>query len=93
MTYKAWVLVMICPVTKLSNIQVIEKSDASGILDGLTRMFCEAGVPKVSLCDDGSAVVKALREVEIDIRNIEHQLVTEYGASFKIVPVSGHRAL
>lgn len=36
MTYKAWVLVLICPVTKLSNIQVLEMSDASGILDGLT---------------------------------------------------------
>ena len=34
--------------------------------------------------------MKALREVEIDIRNIEHELFTEYGASFKIVPVSGH---
>ena len=65
-------------------------SDASGILDGLTRMFCEAGVPKVLLCDEDSAVVKALREVEVDIRNLEHQLVTEHGTSFKIVPVSGH---
>ena len=90
MTYKAWVLVLICPVTKLTNIQVVEKSDASGILDALTRMFCEAGVPKVLLCDDDSAIVKALREVELDIRNIEHELFTEYGASFKIVPVSGH---
>ena len=90
MTYKAWVLVLVCPVTKLANIQVCEKSDASGILDGLTRMFCEAGVPKVLLCDDGSAVVKALREAEIDIRNLEQKLITEYGASFKIVPVSGH---
>ena len=90
MTYKAWVLVLICPVTKLINLQVCEKSDASGILDGLTRMFCEAGVPKVLVCDDGSAVVKALREVEIDIRNLEQKLVTEHGTSFKIVPVSGH---
>ena len=90
MTYKAWVLVLICPVTKLSNIQVCESSDASGILDALTRMFCEAGVPKVLLCDEDSAVVKALREVEMDIRNLEHQLITEYSASFKIVPVSGH---
>ena len=90
MTYKSWVMVLICPVTKLCNIQVCETSDASGILDGLTRMFCEAGVPKVLLCDDDSAVVKALREVEIDIRDVEHKLITEHGTSFKIVPVSGH---
>ena len=90
MTYKAWVLVLICPVTKLCNMQVCETSDASGILDGLTRMFCEAGVPKVLLCDDGSAVVKALRDVELDIRNLEHELITEHGTSFRIVPVSGH---
>ena len=89
-SYKAWVLVMICPVTKLCNLQVCEKSDASGILDALTRMFCKSGVPKVLLCDEDSAVVKGLREVEIDIRNLEHNLITEYGTSFKIVPVSGH---
>ena len=90
MTYKSWVLVHMCPVTKLTNIQVCEVSNASGILDSLTRMFCESGVPKVLLCDDDSAVVKALREVELDIRDLEHKLTTEHGTSFKIVPVSGH---
>ena len=81
---------LICPVTKLLNLQVCEKSDASAILDAFTRMFCEVGVPKIILCDEGSALVKGLRDVEIDIRNLDHKLITEYGTTFKTVPVSGH---
>ena len=90
LTYKAWVLVLICPVTKLVNLQVCEKSDASGILDGFTCMFCEVGIPKVIICDEGSALVKGLSDVEIDIRTLNHEIFTEYGTSFKIIPVSGH---
>ena len=83
MTYKAWVLVLICPVTKLINLQVCEKSDASGIIDAFTRMFCESGVPKVILCDEGSASIKGLKNAEIDIRNLEHEIITEYGTFFQ----------
>ena len=53
-------------------------------------MICESRVLRVLLCDEDSAVVKALREVEYDIRTLEHKLMTEFGTSFKVVPVSGH---
>ena len=57
---KTWVLVFVCPVTRLINLQVIEKSDSSGIIEGLTRLSCEVGVPKVILIDQDSALIKAL---------------------------------
>ena len=34
---KCWVLVFVCPVTRLTNLQVIEKSDNLGMIDGDRR--------------------------------------------------------
>ena len=48
---KVWVLVFACPVTRLINLQVVEKSDSAGILDGLVRLSCETGVPKLLMID------------------------------------------
>ena len=87
---KCWVLVFVCPVTRLTNIQVIEKSDNSGMIDGVTRLSCEVGVPKFILVDDDSALVKAVQEVEINLLNTQLALHTEYGIEFSICPVSGH---
>lgn len=37
---KTWILTSVCAVTKLVNVQVLEKTDAGDILDGLTRLGC-----------------------------------------------------
>ena len=89
---KCWVMVFVCPVTRLTNIQVIEKSDNSGMVDGLTRLSCEVGVPKFVMVDEDSALVKAMQEVEVDLIMIDTQLQlhTEYGIEFSVCPVSGH---
>ena len=87
---KCWGLVFVCPVTRLTNIQVIEKSDSAGIIDGLTRLSCEIGVPKVVLIDEDSALVKAMREVEVDIVDTQMKVHTEFGIEFSICPVAGH---
>ena len=34
---KCWVLTFVCPVTRLTNLQVIEKSNHVGIVDRITR--------------------------------------------------------
>ena len=67
---KTWVLTSVCEVTKLVNAQVIEKSDASGILDGLTCLGCEVGVPSLLLADQDSALMKAIREAEVTMLNL-----------------------
>ena len=87
---KCWVMVFVCPVTRLTNIQVIEKSDNSGMVDGLTRLSCEVGVPKFVMVDEDSALVKAMQEVEVDLIDTQLQLHTEYGIEFSVCPVSGH---
>ena len=41
---KCWGMCFVCPVTRLTNLQVIEKSDRSGVIDVLTRLSCEIGM-------------------------------------------------
>ena len=79
---KCWVLVFVCPVTRLTNLQVIEKSDNSGMIDGVTRLSCEIGVPKFIMVDQDSALLKAVQEVEFDLLDTQMKLHTEYGIEF-----------
>ena len=87
---KTWVLTTVCQVTKLVNAQVIEKSDASGILDGMTRLGCEVGVPSILLADQGSNLVKALTEVEVPLVNLKLEMYKEKGIKFEVCSVGGH---
>ena len=87
---KTWVLVFVCPVTRLINLQVIEKSDSSGIVEGLTRLSCEVGVPKVILIDQDSALIKALTEVEFEFVTAKLEVHRALGIEFATCPVSGH---
>ena len=80
---KCWVMVFVCPVTRLTNIQVIEKSDNSGMVDGLTRLSCEVGVPKFVVLDEDSALVKAMQDVEVDLIDTQLQMHTEYGIEWQ----------
>ena len=60
-TCKVWSLVFACPVTRLVNCQVVETSDHSGIIDGITRLAAEVGFPKYFMVDQDSAVMKTLK--------------------------------
>ena len=84
------VMVFACPVTRIVNLQVIEGEDASCILEGVTRLSCEIGVPKYLMIDGDDTIKKALRELQVDIKDLEHQLHTEKGIVFDVCPVSGH---
>ena len=87
---KCYVLVVVCPVTKLVNLQVLEAKSADGVIDGVTRLCCEVGVPSTMLVDQDSGILKALKEVEIDIRDLDLLFHKEKGMKFKTCPVSGH---
>ena len=87
---KTWILTIVCEVTKLVNCQVIEKSDASGILDGLTRLGCEVGLPSLMLADQGSNLVKAIRDAEATLKNLKLQVYKEKGIKFEVCSVGGH---
>ena len=87
---KCYVLVTVCPVTKLVNLQVIEGKSADAIIDGVTRLSCEVGVPSLMLVDKESSILKALGDAEVDVRNLDLLLHKEKGIRFKTCPVSGH---
>ena len=86
------VMVFACPATRLINLQVIEGKNSSCILDGITRMSCEIGVPKYLLIDSDDAIKKALRELEVDVKDLEFKLHKEKGIVFDVCPVAGHNA-
>ena len=79
-----------CTTTKALNIQVVEKSDSRGILEALVRLGCEATWPKFLYCDADSAILKIMKEMEVDIRDLQYRLHTEHGAVFEVCPVGGH---
>ena len=87
---KTWVLTSVCVVTKLVNCQVVEKSDASGIMDALTRLGCEAGLPSLLLSDQDSTLMKAIREAEVNLVDLKLQMYSEKGIQMEVCSVGGH---
>ena len=87
---KVWSIVFACPVTRLINCQVIELSDHTGILDGLTRLAAEVGFPKHLMVDQDSAILIGLKEAEVNLKNLQHKLYKERGIFFTTCPVGGH---
>ena len=69
---------------------MIEKTDADGIVDALTRLSCEVGIPKLVLCDKQSSIEKALKEACVEMRDLGDKLTVEYGIQFISCPVAGH---
>ena len=87
---KVWCLVFACPVTRLINCQVVERSDHSGVLDGITRLAAEVGFPKYLMVDQDGAVMKGLREAKVSLRDLQHKIYVEHGVVFSTCPVGGH---
>ena len=42
------------------------------------------------MIDADSAILKALREAEVDLRDLQHKLYSEKGVFFTVCPVAGH---
>ena len=61
-----------------------------GVIDGVTRLYCEVGIPKVLMMDQDSALIKAMSEVEIQFKDTKLKLHQEWGIEFFTCPVSGH---
>ena len=73
---KVWIMTFACPMTKLCNLQVIESKSADGILEGFTRFGCENGLSKFFLIDQESSILKATRDAEIDLVDINPLVTT-----------------
>jgi hypothetical protein len=87
---KNWIMTFVCPVTKLVNLQVIETKSAEGVLEALTRFGCENGFPNFLLLDQESSFMKAVKEAEIDLKDVNLRCFKERGIRCEVAPVSGH---
>ena len=87
---KCWIMVSVCPTTKLVNIQVVEQSSAAGIVSGVIRLGCEVGLPAKMFIDQDRASMCGLSNAEYDVRNLQLTLERKYGMEFEVCPVQGH---
>ena len=87
---KVWVMTTVCMTTRVVNLQVIEKDDTGGIVQGLTRLACEVGFPKIIFCDKDPPVLSAMRHSQTEFRDLQYQLHRQHGIEFETCPVSGH---
>ena len=83
-------MVMGCVVTGCINVQVIEKRDAGGVLDGLNCFFNETSVPKIMYPDKYGALTKALSKGEISLSDLQGNLYKERGFMFEYCVPQGH---
>ena len=89
---KCYVFAMVCMVTKLVNLQVVETKDIGGISCALTRLGCEVGMPKLFLIDKDSGVMATLKEARLEMLDAKLMIFKEHGVRFETCPVSGHNA-
>ena len=89
---KVYAMVFVCCITKLVNIQIVETKDVHGLSDGLTRLMCEQGAPSHLLIDQDTGLLKALKEGEVDLVNVQNMLMKKSKIRFSVCPVSGHNS-
>ena len=87
---KCWVMTVVCPTTRLVNLQVMESSKAAGWLDAFTRLACEVGCPSHVFCDRDSAGMSAFNIAEVEVRDLQLRLHRDKGITFSLCPVAGH---
>ena len=87
---KLHIMVAVCVTTKIVNLQVLEGKSAAAIIDGFTRLSCEVGIPSMVHVDQDSGALAGFQSVELEYRDLEHKLWTQFGISFSTCPVGGH---
>ena len=87
---KLHIMVAVCVTTKIVNLQVLEAKSAAAIMDGFTRLSCEVGIPSMVHVDQDSGALAGFQSAELDYRDLQHQLWTQFGISFTTCPVGGH---
>ena len=61
----------VCMTTRAVNLQVLEKENTAGIEEGVTRLSCETGVPKIIYCDQDPPILSALKFIELEFRDLQ----------------------
>ena len=87
---KVYIMTFCCPSTKLCNLQVIEAKNAEAVMEGLTRLGCEVGMPSILLLDQETSFMKMVKDAEISLKDLSHRGWKEFGIKFEVAPVQGH---
>ena len=73
------------------NLQVVEGGKTTGnFLEAFNRFFAENSVPKVCFPDKDGALLKIMKEAEIDVEDFGGILSRERGMIFHTCPSQGH---
>ena len=72
-------------------MQVIAKSDSSGVMSSIIRLECEIGFPSQVYINQYRASMCSLGNAEYDLRNLQFTLERKYGVLLKVCPVQGHK--
>ena len=90
LSVNVWGMIAVCPTSRNINLQVIETSEAQGVVDGFTRLSCEVGTPKYVFGDKDTAFEAAFPDMELTLRNLQGRLYREFEIEFSTCPVGGH---
>ena len=88
--YEVYFMVFSCAATGAVNLQLLEGKSTEFILEGCSRFFNEASVPKILYPDEDGALVKAFREGEVDLKDLSGNLYKTKGINFELCPPQGH---
>ena len=92
-TFELQMLVFCCAATGMINCQIVEGGKATGnYLEAFNRFFNEVAVPKVFFPDRDGALIKCLKEGEIDIISSSGILSRERGIIFETCVSQGHES-
>ena len=89
---KVWAMVFVCCLTKLTNIQIMESKDCSGVCDGISHLCFEVGSPANMHIDQESSLMKVLREASVDMIDLENVVCRNMGINFIVCAFSRHNA-
>ena len=64
--------------------------DTAAMLEAFIRLSCEVGYPKYVSCDKEGSLLAMMREVKVDLRDLQHKLYSEHGVLLDQCPVGGH---
>ena len=83
-------LVFSCIATGAVNVQVIEGKKTEFVLEGCSRFFNEASVPKIVYPDEDGALTLAFTRGEIDLQDLSANLYRSKGILFETCAPQNH---
>ncbi|XP_066928653.1 uncharacterized protein [Clytia hemisphaerica] len=89
-TIKIWLVVLCCCSTSAVSIKTMDDYSATSFIMAFTRFACDRGFPKKLLCDEGSQLVKACKEMNLNLRDVQSNLMKLHKVEFQVCPVQGH---